>query len=252
MEAIRAHVPDASHVLTEDLQSFTPLDADARTLGTVAHQRERTFLSVELLMGRIVAGHPMHAYLTGQCRVTQSLLDRVSRHAAAPDLMGWNWYPNSERVFAVSGAGVSDTPRVVHAPGSISPEPLLRAAYARLHLPFGLSEVHVNADARGRVRWLAQRRDDLLRLAADGLPVRMLGVWAAFGLIDWDSLLLRREGYSEDGVFAFAGPGETPRETELADAVRALAAGRSFDVPGDPGWWETRGVPDPVPFVAAT
>jgi len=170
-------------------------------------------------------------------------LDRVVRHAAPPALLGWNYYPNSERVFAARDGYVSDVPRVVHLPGSISPLPLLRAAHARLGLPFGLSEVHVNADERGRVRWLAQRRDDLLRLAAEGLPVRMLGLWAAFGLVDWDSLLLRREGYREDGVFTFAPADGTPRETALSAATRALAAGRAFDVPAEAGWWETSGMP---------
>lgn len=248
MEAIRAHIPGAEHVLTEDLQSFTPLDDDPRTLATVTHQRERTFLSVELLLGRIVPGHPMHAYLRERCGVAPALLERVVRHAAPPELMGWNYYPNSERVFASRADGpVSDEPRVVHAPGSISAEPLLRAAHERLGLPFGLSEVHVNAGERGRVRWLAQRRDDLVRLADDGLPVRMLGVWAAFGLIDWDSLLLRHEDYSEDGAFTFASAAQTPQETLLADAVRALTAGRDFDVPAEPGWWETSGVPDAPP-----
>lgn len=243
MEAIRAEIPDAQHVLTEDLQSFTALDDDPRTANTVAHQRERSFLSVELLMGRIVPGHAMHAYLTRRCAVPPALLDRVLRHARAPELMGWNYYPNSERVFAAAQGYVSDAPRVAHAPGSLAPEPLLRAAHERLGLPFGLSEVHVNAGDAGRVRWLAQRRDDLDRLAAEGLPVRMLGVWAAFGLVDWDSLLVRREGYSEDGVFAFAPPDRIPRETALASAVRALAQGRSFDVPDESGWWEIRGAP---------
>ena len=256
MEAIRAEVPGAQHVLTEDLQSFTPLDAEPLTLATVAHQHERTFLSVELLMGRVVAGHPMHAYLTETCGVASALLERVARHAAAPDLLGWNYYPNSERVFSsVPGSvdgGISDIPRVVHAPGSISPEPLLRAAHARLGLPFGLSEVHVNANERGRVRWLAQRRDDLLRLVADGLPVRMLGAWAAFGLIDWDSLLMRREGYSEDGIFTFAPPGKAPNETALSAGVRALAAGQGFDVPEELGWWETSGVPEARPATLET
>ncbi len=243
MAAIRKHAPGAHLVLTEDLQSFTPLDADPQTIATVEHQRERSFLSVELLMGRIVPGHPMHAYLVERCGVAPTLLDRIAANATPPDLMGWNYYPNSERVFATEDGFVIDVPRVVHAPGSISPEPLLRAAYERLGLPFGLSEVHVNADERGRVRWLAQRLADLERLRAEGLPVKMLGAWAAFGLVDWDSLLLLREHYVEDGIFTFAAPNETPRETVLAHAVRALADGRAFDVPHELGWWETIGSP---------
>ncbi len=101
---------------------------------------------------------------------------------------------------------------------------MLRAAHERLGLPFGISEVHINANEAGRVRWLDERVRDLGELAADGLPVRMLGAWAAFGLVDWDSLLVRREDYREDGIFTFAGSGETPRRTAVADAVARYAA----------------------------
>jgi len=91
-------------------------------------------------------------------------------------------------------------------------------------LPFGLGEVHCNGNDNERVDWLQARVADLQTLALEGLPVRMLGAWAAFGLVDWDSLLMRREDYREDGVFTFAGPGEVPRETAVSRAVRELAA----------------------------
>jgi dTDP-4-dehydrorhamnose reductase len=71
----------------------------------------------------------------------------------------------------------------------------------------------------------------------------MLGAWAAFGSIDWDSLLTRHEDYREDGIFAFAGPGERPRPTAVADAVRAMARDERPDLPEVPGWWETTGTP---------
>jgi hypothetical protein len=71
----------------------------------------------------------------------------------------------------------------------------------------------------------------------------MLGAWAAFGLVDWDSLLTRRESYTEDGIFTFAGPGESPQPTAVADAIRALARGQRPELPPEPGWWETRGTP---------
>jgi hypothetical protein len=52
----------------------------------------------------------------------------------------------------------------------------------------------------------------------------MLGAWAAFGLVDWDSLLVRREDYREDGIFTFARPGEAPQPTAVAHAVARYAA----------------------------
>jgi dTDP-4-dehydrorhamnose reductase len=246
LQAIRAHAPRAGFVLTEDLQTFVALDEDPQVAATVAHQRERSFLSAELVMGRIVPGHALYVYLHERCAVPAALLERIAANASAPDVMGWNYYPNSERVFRRTPAGVEDRPRVAYAPGSLTAAPALRAAHARLGLPFGLSEVHVNAHERGRVRWLAQRHAELVRLASDGLPVRACGVWAAFGLNDWDSLLTGREDHREDGVFTFAGPGERPRETALAGAVRTLAAGRALEVPEEPGWWERQSVPDDV------
>ncbi|MFY9780935.1 MAG: family 1 glycosylhydrolase [Candidatus Baltobacteraceae bacterium] len=242
MEAIRAHAPAAEFVITEDLQSFTA--ADPRTEAFVAHKRERMYLSVELAMGRVVPGHALYGYLVDTCRVSAERLARVAAHASAPDVVGWNYYPNSERVLSVDAEGRTlNRARVEVAPGTLSPRPLLRAAAQRLALPFGISEVHVNADERARVRWLLQRYADAAALAEEGLPVRMLGAWAAFGMVDWDSLLRRREGYGEDGIFTFAGPAGEPRETAVAHAVRALARGEDVSLPEEPGWWETQGSP---------
>ncbi len=221
MEAIGTSVPDAEFVITEDLQSFTALDPSVETF--VAHKRRRMYLSVELVMGRVRLGHEMYAYLTGTCGVAPAQLERIAALARPPDLVGWNYYPNSERALAREGDGtISNVPARLH--GSISPRPLLRAAHERLGLPFGISEVHIDGDERARVAWLRERCADLAALAADGLPVRMLGVWAAFGMVDWASLLRERAGYAEDGIFTFAGPDGTPRETAVAAVVRELAA----------------------------
>jgi hypothetical protein len=57
----------------------------------------------------------------------------------------------------------------------------------------------------------------------------MLGAWAAFGLVDWDSLLTRREDYREDGIFTFAPPGEIPKETAVARELRAMTARVSLE-----------------------
>lgn len=221
MEAIRQHNPRAEFVITEDLQSFTARDAGVADF--VAHKRRRMYLSIELVMGRVDSAHELYGYLTQTCGVPPTRLARIRAHASAPDLIGWNYYPNSERALSSGPNGtVVNEPLRVHAP--ISPEPLLRAAHARIGLPFGISEVHINGDAAARIAWFEARAADLLALAGDGLPVRMLGSWAAFGMVDWDSLLVRFEHVTEDGAFTFAGPGGTPQETALAACVRRYAA----------------------------
>jgi dTDP-4-dehydrorhamnose reductase len=88
------------------------------------------------------------------------------------------------------------------------------------------------------VRWLAQHVADVRALRAGGVDVRAVGVWAAFGMVDWHSLLRRREGVSEDGIYTFAGPAGTPQPTAVAGALRTLTATGTIDDGGVRGWWE--------------
>jgi dTDP-4-dehydrorhamnose reductase len=219
MLRIRSVNGEANFVITEDLQSFTALDE--RAAAYAAHKRERMYLSIELMMGRVTPGHPLYAYLTRSAQVAPEKLRRLVAEPVPPDLVGWNYYPNSERAIGVEADGtLSNRPARELRP--ISPRPLLEAAHARIGLPFGLSEVHCNADAPARAHWLRERYSDLVGLAEQGLPVCMLGAWAAFGLVDWDSLLLRREHHREDGIYTFAGPHEQPRPTAVAAEVQAI------------------------------
>ncbi|HTV73093.1 MAG TPA: family 1 glycosylhydrolase [Candidatus Acidoferrales bacterium] len=220
MERIRRENPSAEFVITEDLQSFTLLDE--RVASYVEHKRERMYLSIELMMGRIREGHPLFAYLTEKAQVAVASLERLCAAPTPPDLVGWNYYPNSERALGVAADGTAFN-RPAREVQAIGAEPLLRAAYRRLGLPFGLSEVHCHADEAGRVSWLRERYDDLVLLAQEGLPVRMLGAWAAFGLVDWNSLLMRRDGVREDGIYTFASADERPQPTAVAAELRALS-----------------------------
>jgi dTDP-4-dehydrorhamnose reductase len=235
-ERIREVIPQARFLLTEDLQSFTA--ADERVEDYVAHKRERMYLSSELLLGRIVDGHPMHRYLTERCGIPASELARLARRPQPPDVMGWNYYPYSERLLESDGDGARNVGLVEAAPERMNLRPLLRRAYARLGLPCALSEVHVHGNERERARWMLQRFEDARAVAAEGVPVVAFGAWAAFGMVDWDSLLRRAGGVREDGIYTYADAGGQPRATLVADVVAALAAGRPVATPNVPGWWE--------------
>jgi dTDP-4-dehydrorhamnose reductase len=235
-ERIRDVIPGARFLLTEDLQSFTAADAGVEAY--VAHKRERMFLSCELLQGRIADGHPMHRYLVERCRVDPALLGRLERRPQPPDMMGWNYYPNSERWLESDGDGHRNLGLVDVAPERLDMRALLRAAHARLGLPFALSEVHVLGNERERARWMLQRFADARAVAADGVPIKAFGAWAAFGMVDWVSLLCRDEQVCEDGIFTCAGRGERPVRTLVASVVEQLAAGRMPMMPAEPGWWE--------------
>lgn len=237
-ERIREVVPDASFLLTEDLQSFTP--ADEGVAAYVAHKGERRYLSCELLQGRIADGHPMHRYLSETCGIPARELANLARNPQPPDVMGWNYYPNSERWLESDGHGGHRNLGLVDlAPERLDLRALLRGAHARLGLPFALSEVHVLGNERERARWLLQRFADAQAVQAEGVPVVGFGAWAAFGMVDWTSLLCREERFSEDGVFTFAGPHGIPQRTLVADVLSALAQGRVPELPAQAAWWES-------------
>ncbi len=181
----------------------------------------------------------MHRYLVERCGIAPGELARLARRPQPPDIMGWNYYPNSERWLESDGHGGHRNLGVVDlAPERLDPRPLLRAAHARLNLPFALSEVHVLGNERERARWLLQRFADAQAVQAEGVPVVGFGAWAAFGMVDWVSLLCREEGIAEDGVFTCAGPGGIPQRTLVADALAALAHGRLPEMPAEAAWWE--------------
>jgi dTDP-4-dehydrorhamnose reductase len=237
MRRIRRVIPDAQFVLTEDLQRFAAGDDGVSQY--VAFLRERVYLSVELVAGRVGDEHPLATFLTERCGVNALELAMMQRDAEVPDLVAFNHYPHSERYLFTHGNDVADVP-AVYVAGQPAPAvaPLLRAAAERLRVPLAVGEVHVHAPGPERVRWLAQHAADVQLVRDEGVDVRALGAWAAFGMVDWHSLLRSRARVTEDGIYTFAGPNGTPQPTAVADALRELAASGRIDDGGVRGWWE--------------
>jgi dTDP-4-dehydrorhamnose reductase len=220
MERIRAVNPQAELVMTEDLQRFTIGDDGVREF--VAHKRERMYLSAELLQGRVVAGHALYPYLSGTCNVPVATLRAIADRAAPPEIMGFNYYPNSERYLYTGEQGIENVPASTMEARELTPRPLLRAAYERLGLPLAITEIHLYGEETARANWLRARIGDAQALRDEGLPIVAAGAWAAFGMIDWYSVLRSRAGVIEDGVYTFAPAGERPRPTAVAEALKAL------------------------------
>ena len=238
MARIRALRPDAEFVLTEDLQRFTA--GDAATHAYVDFLRERMYLSIELVAGRVDGRHPLAAFLIERCGVLRAELDAMREGATTPDVVAFNHYPHSERyLFAAADETIGDVP-AVYVAGEDVPRvaPLLIDAARRLRLPLALGEVHVRGTGDERVRWLAQHVEDAIAVRDAGVDLRAIGVWAAFGMTDWHSLLRDDGGVTEDGIFTFSGAGAVPQPTVLAGAVRELARTGSLASPAAPGWWE--------------
>jgi dTDP-4-dehydrorhamnose reductase len=238
MERIRRVTPNARLVTTEDLQGFTA--GDAGTAAYVAFLSERRWLALDLVEGRVDAAHPLAPWLRAAAGVSEEALAALRAHAAPIAVAGFNHYPHSERyLFTRADGSLGDVPAVYVAGATeLRCLPLLREAAQRFGA-VALSEVHINAVAGERVSWLLEHDADARALAAAGANVVAVGAWAAFGMVDWHSLLRRRDGIAEDGIFTFVGRDGVPQETPVAEALRALARGdvALAQALAEPGWW---------------
>ncbi len=249
MRAIRARIPGAALVQTEDLGRVfsTPQMA-----GRAAHENERRWLSLDLLCGRLDAGHPWHERFL-RAGVAAGWLAEFRGGEAAPDLVGINHYVTSDRFLdhrsgrypprvrtGTGAARYADTEAVRAGvpPGELGWAARLREAWDRYARPLAATEVHLGcAQEAEQVRWLLEAWDAAGELRAEGVDMRAVTVWALFGAMDWDSLLRQRHGRYEPGAWDVrAAP---PRLTLLGEAAQALARHGRFAHPclAEPGWW---------------
>jgi dTDP-4-dehydrorhamnose reductase len=248
MRAIRARIPGAKLIQTEDLGktfSTAPLRYQA------AHENDRRWLSLDLLCGRVVKGHPFHDILFG-AGVSWGEMEAFEDGEATPDLLGINHYLTSERfldhrVDLYPGHEVggnrrdsyidAEAVRVKRLESDTGIGPRLREAWARYGIPIAITEVHHGCHRDEQLRWFAEVWETAGTLRAEGVDLRAVTLWSLFGNVDWRFLLTQRRGFYDVGVFdARTG---TPRPTIIAAAARAYAHGESFDHPvlDSPGWW---------------
>jgi dTDP-4-dehydrorhamnose reductase len=248
MQAIRGHIPDAKLVQTEDLGkcfSTAPLRYQA------AFENERRWLSLDLLCGRIDPKHPMHKLLLG-AGIGWAALEAFESGDAKPDILGINHYLTSERFLdhrthlypghEIGGNGRdtyvdAEAVRVKRLEDDTGFAPRLREAWERYGIPIAITEVHHGCHRDEQLRWFAEVWKTAGELRAEGMDLRGVTLWSAFGNVDWRFLLKERRGLYDTG--AFDTRGGKPRPTIIAKAAKAYGHGEEFDHPAldSPGWW---------------
>jgi dTDP-4-dehydrorhamnose reductase len=248
MRAIRAAIPGARLVQTEDLGktfSTAPLRYQA------AHENERRWLSLDLLCGRVDPKHPWHKILFG-AGIGWAEMEMFEGGEARPDILGINHYLTSERFldhrthlypwlepggnrrdFYVDAEAV----RVKRLEDDTGFAPRLREAWERYRIPIAITEVHHGCHRDEQLRWFAEVWETATQLRGEGVDLRAVTLWSMFGNVDWRFLLTRRNGFYDTG--AFDARSGTPRPTVIAQAAKAYAKGEAFDHPAldSPGWW---------------
>ncbi|HEU4883457.1 MAG TPA: SDR family oxidoreductase [Longimicrobium sp.] len=247
MRAIREVNPDARLVQTEDLGKTHA----TRSLAYQARfENERRWLTWDLLCGRVDADHPLWPDLLSW-GADERELAFFRENPTPPDVVGINHYLTSERFLdtrvrrypphqrggnAFQRYADVEAVRVLRG-GVAGPRALLEEAWRRYGLPLAVTEVHLGCTREEQLRWLAEVWDAADGLAARGVDVRAVTVWALLGSFDWDSLLTRQTGRYEAGAFDLRAP--APRPTALAAMARRLATGvgEPHPVLDTPGWW---------------
>ncbi len=252
MEAIRRVIPAAELLVTEDLgKTFAtePLAHQAQ------HENDRRWLSLDLLAGRVVDGHPFHRALR-KAGVGEDTLLTLASGLGMPSMVGINHYLTSERFLdhrigrypgVAPGTNGVDTyvdveaVRIARLGGEVGTGRRLREAWLRYGLPLAVTEVHHGCTREEQVRWLREVWTAVEQERKDGADIRAVTLWSMFGAVDWRSLLTRRDNVYDVG--AFDTRSKIPRPTLVAKAAATLAKGEALDHPvfDLPGWWKRPG-----------
>lgn len=247
MAAIRAIVPDAQLVQTEDLgktYSTPPLRYQA------IFDNNRRWLTFDILTGRFDDSHPLWWYTleSGAGRAElQSFLDQP----CVPNILGLNYYLTSERFLdhrldLYSSRQIGSNGRQPYADveavrvledGLAGHETLVGDAWDRYGLPIAITEVQLGCTREQQMRWLSEAWKTSVLLRSRGVDVRAVTAWSVLGAFGWSSLLTDNFDQYETGVFDVRA--EPPRPTALAGMIRSLAVTGTCDhaaLDGE-GWW---------------
>ncbi len=248
MRAIREINPAAQLVQTDDL-GFT--QATPGLQYQADFENTRRWLGFDLLCGRVDRTHPMWNYLRRH-GATEDELMAFADAPCPPDITGINYYVTSQRflderldLYPPQMHGGNGRNRYVDVETvRVQGEQLdgvavrLQEAWERYRTPVALTEAHIGCTREEQLRWLQQSWNDAQALRTAGVDVRAVTAWAAFGTVDWDSLVTDTRGRYEAGLWDVRGP--EPRPTALAQLARQLAQGSAsrHPVAGGHGWWQ--------------
>lgn len=187
---LRSTIPDA-FIISADPIIWTVADQLKSTQGLDAATLEELHAAAgsfpaSLAYGCVDAGHRLADYLVEQ-GVARSDLEWLARHAAPPDVVGLNYYPDIAD-FAVgpdythNGSMPLDEAALE---ATRKAEQYLRRGQAFFGLPIYLSETSAGLTGKARAAYATAIGDMVDRLRADGVPLIGVNWWPLFEAAQW-------------------------------------------------------------------
>lgn len=187
IRAIRRADPQATVLLCDNVENFKT--RDPLLSAEVDRRNMRRFLAMDLLTGRFGSDHPLHQWVTAY-GMSEIDLEWFRTHPQRPDVLGLDYYPNSEWQLERTADGIrqrrADTPVGLYGAA--------KAYYSRFALPMMLTETSADGQSINREIWLDQVVEDCNRLRSEGLPMLGCFWWPLIDQLDWDGALTHRIG----------------------------------------------------------
>ena len=219
--AIRDVLPGARIVAVEACDIVTTDEPELERL--VDEGWDRQLLPLDLVLGRVHAGHSQHARLL-ESGISEMRLAALATRPQTIDVVGVNFYPNLSRSHLVTSRG-SVRHRSRYATGDD-----LATAVRRFHqhtgLPVMVTETSDNAPIEQRAAWMDDSIEALGRVRAAGLPVVGYTWFPVMSHVEWR---WRRGPYNHHAYWCHMGLWDLDERlrrnrTPLVDRYAAVVA----------------------------
>ena len=169
----------AYHVDATDLYEAS----DPSLAGEAEHRRNIVFLGLDLVAGRVGAGHPLHGWLRTHLD-DDAQLDKLQGEGMPPDVIGLNLYPMFTRKRLLRDMRGQLRIAMPYTEQGLV-EAVARAYHQHYGVPMMLSEIATAGGVARRLRWLDHSIAAVRSLRGEGVPVTGYTWWPMFALVAW-------------------------------------------------------------------
>lgn len=245
MQKIRAINPAAKLIQTEDL---CKVHSTPHLQYQADYENERRWLSYDLICGKVDRDHYSWKSLL-HAGISVYTLHFLFENRCVPDVMGFNYYPTSERYlddklerYPAGSHGDNGRDKYVDTEAfrvgcASGLEALLTEAWTRYKIPLAITECYLDCSREEQMRWFMEAWTTACTLSKQGVTVNAVTAWSMLGSYDWDSLLTEKNNHYAPGVFDTRF--KTPRATAMVKLLRELGTSDCVAHPliHEQGWW---------------